>query len=140
MLTRLPRLAFTRLYSTIPPSSSKPSQASAASNMADSSEPTDKTKKQQQPLPLPAPEQDTAAAARGDGVTALRVGESVRLDALGPLVVNADGSMGRVGNWAGMTEGEREATLRLLGRRNKQRLEALKAKKAEGEEKQKGEE
>lgn len=96
-------------------------------------------KKQQQPLPLPAPEQDTAAAAvRGDGVTALRVGESVRLDALGPLVVNADGSMGRVGNWAGMTEGEKEATLRLLGRRNKQRLEALRAKKAE-EEKQNGE-
>lgn len=138
MLTRLPRLAFTRLYSTIPPSSSKPSKASTASNMADNSESTDKTKKQ--PLPLPAPEQDTAAAAvRGDGVTALRVGESVRLDALGPLVVNADGSMGRVGNWAGMTEGEREATLRLLGRRNKQRLEALKAKKAEEEEKQKGE-
>ncbi|KAJ3468608.1 hypothetical protein MRS44_002673 [Fusarium solani] len=136
MLTRLPRLAFTRLYSTvIPPSSSKPSQASAAGNMSEST-PEDK----KQPLPLPAPEQDTAAAAagRGDGVTALRVGESVRLDALGPLVVNADGSMGRVGNWAGMTEGEREATLRLLGRRNKQRLEALKAKKAE-EEKQKGE-
>jgi hypothetical protein len=103
------------------------------------SESTPEDKKQ--PLPLPAPEQDTAAAAvagRGDGVTALRVGESVRLDALGPLVVNADGSMGRVGNWAGMTEGEREATLRLLGRSNKQRLEALKAKKAE-EEKQKGE-
>ncbi|KAL2694400.1 hypothetical protein Neosp_000977 [[Neocosmospora] mangrovei] len=77
--------------------------------------------KKKQPLPLPAPEQDTAAAAvRGDGVTALRVGESVRLDALGPLVVNADGSMGRV------------------GRRNKQRLEALRAKKAE-EEKQNGE-
>ncbi|EEU45877.1 uncharacterized protein NECHADRAFT_78810 [Fusarium vanettenii 77-13-4] len=94
--------------------------------------------KKQQPLPLPAPEQDTAAAVRGDGVTALRVGESVRLDALGPLVVNADGSMGRVGNWAGMTEGEREATLRLLGRRNKQRLEALRAKKVE-EEKQNGE-
>ncbi|WAO87999.1 Hypothetical protein NCS54_00532300 [Fusarium falciforme] len=134
MLTRLPRLTFTRLYSTIiPPSSSKPSQASAAGNMSEST-PEDK----KQPLPLPAPEQDTAAGGRGDGVMALRVGESVRLDALGPLVVNADGSMGRVGNWAGMTEGEREATLRLLGRRNKQRLEALKANKAE-EEKQKGE-
>ncbi|RSM00548.1 hypothetical protein CDV31_011762 [Fusarium ambrosium] len=123
----------------IPPSSSKPSsRASAAgNNMSESTTPEDKSNKQ--PLPLPAPEEDTAAV-RGDGVTALRVGESVRLDALGPLVVNADGSMGRVGNWAGMTEGEREATLRLLGRRNKQRLEALKAKKAEEEEeKQKGE-
>ncbi|RTE70872.1 hypothetical protein BHE90_014723 [Fusarium euwallaceae] len=106
--------------------------------MSESTTPEDKSNKQ--PLPLPAPEEETAAV-RGDGVTALRVGESVRLDALGPLVVNTDGSMGRVGNWAGMTEGEREATLRLLGRRNKQRLEALKAKKAEEEEeeKQKGE-
>ncbi|RSL45034.1 hypothetical protein CEP53_010960 [Fusarium sp. AF-6] len=93
MLRRFPRLAFTRLYSTIiPPSSSKPSKASpAGNNMSESTTLEDKSNKQ--PLPLPAPEEDTAAAVRGDGVTALRVGESVRLDALGPLVVNADGSM-----------------------------------------------
>ncbi|SPJ76391.1 uncharacterized protein FTOL_06122 [Fusarium torulosum] len=87
------------------------------------------------PLPLPAPEQDSAAADKGDGVTSLRVGESVRLDAMGPLVVNTDGTMGRIGNWAGMTEGEKEQTLKLLGRRNKQRLDAIKAKKAEEEQK-----
>jgi hypothetical protein len=87
------------------------------------------------PLPLPAPEQDSGAADKGDGVTSLRVGESVRLDAMGPLVVNTDGTMGRIGNWAGMTEGEKEQTLKLLGRRNKQRLDAIKAKKAEEEQK-----
>ncbi|KAM5351914.1 hypothetical protein ACJ41O_004637 [Fusarium nematophilum] len=107
--------------------------SSSSSSSSSSSKSTDK-----KPLPLPGPEQDTAAS-RGDDVTELRVGESVRLDALGPLVVNADGSMARVGNWAGMTAGEREATLRLLGRRNKQRLEALRAKKA-AEEESKGDE
>lgn len=85
------------------------------------------------PLPLPAPEH--AAADQGDGVTSLRVGESVKLDAMGPLVVNTDGTMGRIGNWAGMTEHERAQTLRLLGKRNKERMDVLKAKKAEEEQK-----
>ncbi|PTD04106.1 hypothetical protein FCULG_00000516 [Fusarium culmorum] len=81
------------------------------------------------PLPLPAPDSDT-----GDGVTELRVGESVALDSMGPLVVNRDGTMGRIGNWAGMTEHEKAQTLRLLGKRNKERLEVIKAKKAAEEE------
>lgn len=92
-----------------------------------------------QTLPLPAPPQDhhhNHDQDQGDGVTTLRVGDSLRLDALGPLVVNADGSVARVGNWAGMTPAEREATLRLLGRRNRQRLEALKARGGEGKEKE----
>ncbi|QPC78513.1 hypothetical protein HYE68_009265 [Fusarium pseudograminearum] len=88
------------------------------------------------PLPLPAPGSDTAASSssRGGGVTELRVGESVALDSMGPLVVNRDGTMGRIGNWAGMTEHEKAQTLRLLGKRNKERLEVIKAKKAAEEE------
>ncbi|KPM44986.1 hypothetical protein AK830_g1538 [Neonectria ditissima] len=82
------------------------------------------------PLPLTAPPPQEDDRSRGDGVTTLRVGESLRLDALGPLVVNTDGSVARVGNWAGMTDGEQKATLRLLGKRNQQRLAALKAKLA----------
>ncbi|KAH6891185.1 hypothetical protein B0T10DRAFT_560445 [Thelonectria olida] len=87
-------------------------------------------------LPLPAPphgEQEEVNSGRGNDVTTLRVGESLRLDALGPLVVNTDGSVARVGNWAGMTAVEREATLRLLGKRNQQRLAALRAKEDETE-------
>lgn len=53
---------------------------------------------------------------------------TVRLAQLGPLVVNADGTTGRVNNWAEMTAMERETTLRLLSKRNKARLDALKAK------------
>ena len=61
-------------------------------------------------------------------------GSSVTLDHLGPMVVNVDGTLSRIGNWAQMTEIERKNTLRVLGKRNKQRLDALKA--ARGEEEQ----
>lgn len=59
------------------------------------------------------------------------------LDHLGPMVVNVDGTLSRIGNWEQMTEIERKNTVRILGKRNKQRLEALKNARGE-EEEQKG--
>ncbi|KAM0200151.1 hypothetical protein ACHAPA_010355 [Fusarium lateritium] len=134
MLTRLPRLAIARLHNHTPAyrfssTMSKDDQQAQESSTGATAKDANKMT-----LPLPAPEQDNGAADKGDGVTSLRVGESVRLDAMGPLVVNTDGTMGRIGNWTGMTEGEKAQTLKLLGRRNKQRLDAIKAKKAEEEE------
>lgn len=69
--------------------------------------------------------------APGDGASAPVLdisggGGTVSLDALGPVVVNKDGTVSRVTNWAKMTEIEKENTLRILGKRNKQRLTALK--------------
>lgn len=55
----------------------------------------------------------------------------VSLDHLGPMVVNVDGTLSRIGNWEQMTENEQKTTLRVLGKRNKQRLEALKAQGVE---------
>ncbi|WZH46278.1 uncharacterized protein QYS62_007352 [Fusarium acuminatum] len=136
MLTRLPRLAIARLHhrtSTYRFSSTMSKDDRQAQESPSSATAAKDANKM--PLPLPAPEQDSSAADKGDGVTSLRVGESVRLDAMGPLVVNTDGTMGRIGNWAGMTEGEKAQTLKLLGRRNKQRLDTIKAKKAEEEQK-----
>jgi len=63
-------------------------------------------------------------------------GSTVSLDHLGPMVVNVDGTLARIGNWEQMTEIERKNTLRILGKRNKQRLAALKAAEAEKEQKQ----
>ena len=60
-------------------------------------------------------------------------GSTAKLDHLGPMVVNTDGTLARITNWEHMTEGEKQATLRVLGKRNKQRLEALKAARGEGE-------
>lgn len=56
-------------------------------------------------------------------------GSTAKLSSIGPLVVNVDGTVARITNWAEMTEPERETTLRMVGKRNKQRLAALKAKK-----------
>ncbi|KAL4889712.1 hypothetical protein BDV59DRAFT_104846 [Aspergillus ambiguus] len=74
---------------------------------------------------LALPDADSA-----DQTTQLDVsagGSTVKLDHLGPLVVNQDGTLSRIANWEQMTEIEKKNTLRVLGKRNKQRMEALKA-------------
>lgn len=62
-------------------------------------------------------------------------GSTVSLDHLGPMVVNVDGTLARIGNWEQMTDIERKNTLRILGKRNKERLATLKAAEAEKEQK-----
>src|SRR5690242_14128906 len=77
----------------------------------------------QAPLPLPSPDSaSTQLNVNGDGV---------KLDHLGPLVVNKDGTLSRIANWDKMAEIERQNTLRILGKRNQLRLGAL---RGEGEE------
>lgn len=79
------------------------------------------------PLPLPPP-------PSGEEVSKLDMssGEAtVKMDALGPLVVNQDGTLSRIDNWGQMTELEKKNTLRILGKRNLARQEALKAKEEE---------
>lgn len=63
-------------------------------------------------------------------VTKLDVSEQggVKLDALGPMVVNSDGTLSRIANWAQMTEAEKERTLRVLSARNRIRIENEKRK------------
>ncbi|KAL4245438.1 hypothetical protein ABKN59_009454 [Abortiporus biennis] len=84
----------------------------------------------QTPL-LPAP-----PAADEDSVTwKVEVDETqpVKFDSLGPMVVNSDGTLSRIANWANMTELERERTMRVLAARNKIRLaEQERKQQAEG--------
>lgn len=49
-------------------------------------------------------------------------GPDSNLDALGPLVVNKDGSLSRLDNWTSMTEQERQKLLAFLRKRNKLRV------------------
>ncbi|KAL1595613.1 hypothetical protein SLS59_008251 [Nothophoma quercina] len=66
------------------------------------------------------------ASELNSGAPQLEVGgEGVTLDELGPMVVNKDGSLSRIENWAEMSELEKKNTLRVLGKRNKQRLDGL---------------
>ncbi|KAL0257692.1 hypothetical protein SLS55_006855 [Diplodia seriata] len=72
-------------------------------------------------LPLPAPPGEGSAEA-----LRLELGaDGVKLDALGPMVVNSDGSLSRIANWERMAEIERRNTLRVIGKRNRERLARL---------------
>ncbi|KAL0952781.1 hypothetical protein HGRIS_007004 [Hohenbuehelia grisea] len=64
------------------------------------------------------------------GPTSIQIGgASVPLDSLGPMIINSDGTLSRIANWAEMIDSERERTLRVLVARNKVRL----AKETKGE-------
>ncbi|KAJ6282457.1 hypothetical protein J3E71DRAFT_379837 [Bipolaris maydis] len=79
------------------------------------------------PLPLPSPSTAT------DTTTQLNVdGQAVKLDHLGPLVVNKDGTLSRIANWESMAEIERQNTLRILVKRNQVRLGALRGEEQQG--------
>jgi hypothetical protein len=53
-------------------------------------------------------------------------GPAVSMPELGPVIVNADGTLRRIENWTQMTKQEQASTIKMISRRNKKRLEALK--------------
>lgn len=76
-------------------------------------------------LPLPPPPSESGEG--GDATTTIEVnGARVSLaDRLGPVVVNEDGTMSRIANWGEMSDIEKRNTVRILGARNRLRLDAL---------------
>lgn len=58
-------------------------------------------------------------------------------DKLGPLVINKDGSTSRITNWDKMTPEERERTIRILSKRNRQRIAVLKEQQLQQEQEKK---
>ncbi|KAK6363731.1 hypothetical protein TWF730_001149 [Orbilia blumenaviensis] len=77
----------------------------------------------QETLALPAPQTE---AHKEEPAKKLEVGtEALKLDHLGPLVVNSDGTLSRIHNWADMTPLERERTIKVLGKRNQLRTGSL---------------
>ncbi|KAG8892412.1 hypothetical protein FRC01_014184, partial [Tulasnella sp. 417] len=79
---------------------------------------------QEQPTTTPASEPHhepllLEAPPNNDGQQELQVGgTTVKLDRLGPLVVNSDGTLSRIANWEHMTSIEKERTYRILLKRN----------------------
>ncbi|KAH8819772.1 hypothetical protein F5884DRAFT_744165 [Xylogone sp. PMI_703] len=73
--------------------------------------------------------------SEGETTTLQVDGASISLDHLGPMVVNQDGTLSRIANWAEMSEIERRNTLRILGKRNQLRLGALRGE-GQGEKKE----
>jgi len=77
-------------------------------------------------LALPeVPHESTTQLDMSNGST------SVKLDHLGPMVVNADGTLSRVSNWDQMADIEKANTWKIIGKRNKERLEKLRVKEGE---------
>ncbi|KAL6236366.1 hypothetical protein BDW75DRAFT_114511 [Aspergillus navahoensis] len=90
-------------------------------------QPQDQTSEKKPILALPA-------ASSDNDTTQLDVnGDGVKLDHLGPLVVNTDGTLSRIANWAQMTEIEKRNTLRVLGKRNRERTDKLKEAQAQAQ-------
>jgi hypothetical protein len=104
------------MSTTNQPSSASTPQDTSSQTPHDVQKPVIKT-----PLPLPEPDfSNTTKIDMSNG------GSTVKLDHLGPLVVNKDGTLSRIANWEQMAEIEKQNTLRILGKRNMLRREALK--------------
>lgn len=100
-------------FSTFPPTMSSSTSNRDAENAVDG-----------QPLGLPSPpSKEEEAAMKLDMSSG---SDTIKLDHLGPLVVNKDGSLSRISNWEQMTAQEKKSTLKILGKRNQLRTDALK--------------
>lgn len=106
-----------------PFSSSSSTMSSPKDNSSSSTPSTEPSSRNALPAPGSNTENVTTIDVSGSGTT-------VKLDALGPMVVNVDGTMSRISNWDKMADIEKENTLRIIGKRNQQRLAAL--RKARG--------
>lgn len=99
-------------FSAFPPTMSSSTSNRDAENAVDG-----------QPLGLPPPPSEEEAAMKLDMSSG---SDTIKLDHLGPLVVNKDGSLSRISNWEQMTAQEKKSTLKILGKRNQLRTDALK--------------
>ena len=57
-------------------------------------------------------------------------GAPIMLDELGPIVVSRDGQLSSIKNWHELSEGEQAFAMRKIGKRNQERLAALRDKNA----------
>ena len=72
------------------------------------------------------------AVAATSSVRTLSVGgETLLLDELGPVVIHADGQLGRLSNWHEMAEAEQQQAQTFIATRNATRRAALLAKEAQ---------
>lgn len=72
---------------------------------------------------------DDSGGDSGDQSIKLNVGgEAVKMEQIGPVIVNVDGTMRRIANWDLLTQTEREWSWRVIPERNKKRLAKLRAR------------
>uniref|UniRef100_A0A7S0CRF7 Uncharacterized protein n=1 Tax=Amorphochlora amoebiformis TaxID=1561963 RepID=A0A7S0CRF7_9EUKA len=69
--------------------------------------------------------------------TSMTVDQGMKMDKLGPIVINSDGTLSRIANWHKMTKKEQETTYRVLVKRNNHRRAALLKRQQEEKDQQK---
>jgi hypothetical protein len=60
-----------------------------------------------------------------ENIPSIKLGEVLRLDSMGPIILNTDGTTRRISNWDKMTEKEQEVTWRRIKKRNEERRNKL---------------
>ena len=63
----------------------------------------------------------------------INLGETIRFEEMGPVILNTDGTTRRIANWDNLTEQEKKVTWRRISKRNEERRKVL-LKKQEQEE------
>ncbi len=71
----------------------------------------------------------------GEASHKITLGETLKLDHLGPIIINTDGTTRRIENWDTLTKAEQANTWRLISARNQKRIEVLKKQLEEAKEK-----
>lgn len=84
------------------------------------------TQGEAEPLQLPPAGANDDDESESRRTLDLGTGAKDLTDELGPLVINKDGTTARITNWHKMTSDEKERTLRVITKRNRERLAVLK--------------
>lgn len=58
-------------------------------------------------------------------IPTIKLGETIRFEEWGPIILNTDGSTRKISNWDQLTEQEKDATWRRISKRNEQRRKIL---------------
>mmetsp|Transcript_50865 Transcript_50865/g.58803 ORF Transcript_50865/g.58803 Transcript_50865/m.58803 type:complete len:118 (+) Transcript_50865:43-396(+) len=65
------------------------------------------------------------AANPNEKLPTIKLGESIRFEEWGPIILNSDGTTRRITNWENLTDHEKEVTWRRISKRNEKRRNFL---------------
>jgi hypothetical protein len=58
-------------------------------------------------------------------IPSIKLGETIKFDEMGPIIINLDGTTRRIDNWSELSEREKEVTWRRISKRNEERRKIL---------------
>mmetsp|Transcript_3646 Transcript_3646/g.6028 ORF Transcript_3646/g.6028 Transcript_3646/m.6028 type:complete len:143 (+) Transcript_3646:154-582(+) len=64
-------------------------------------------------------------ASNDPSIPSIKLGDSIKFEDMGPVIINADGSTRQIANWDKMTEAEQQVAWRRISKRNEERRKVL---------------